>query len=244
MKKGWKLGFVLLLISGLLLGCSANNDETEDAKDIHPIEVTIELPEKGDVNEEIELKAIVTQNKEKVADADEVMFEVWEDGKKDESTMVEGTNNEDGTYTAPYTFDRDGVFVVQAHVTARGMHNMPKQTITIGNPTNEMAHHDQMEEGLSVHWMEPEMNPVGKPIELIVHVNKDGQPVENATVKFTIINEANKEIAKVDGEMSAIGEYKGTVTLEQEGHYKVLTMVHSGEDMVEKEEILHVGHSH
>lgn len=47
--------------------------------------------------------------------------------KKEESSLIEAKNNNDGTYDAETTFEHDGVFTVQVHVTARGLHTMPKK---------------------------------------------------------------------------------------------------------------------
>ena len=33
-----------------------------------------------------------------------------------------------------HTFDHDGVYYMFAHTTARGLHTMPKQKLTVGNP--------------------------------------------------------------------------------------------------------------
>ena len=79
------------------------------------------------------MAAVVTQGDEKVEDADEVVFEVWEEGKKDDSVKIESTNEKDGLYTAETTFDHDGLFHVQVHVTARGLHTMPIKEVTVGN---------------------------------------------------------------------------------------------------------------
>lgn len=41
--------------------------------------------------------------------------------------MMDSTNAKEGLYTAETTFDHDGLFHIQVHVDARGMHTMPKK---------------------------------------------------------------------------------------------------------------------
>ena len=114
-----------------------------------PISVDLTVTEEVEVNGTIEMAAVVTQGDEKVEDADEVVFEVWEEGKKDESVKIESTNEKEGLYTAETSFDHDGLFHIQVHVTARGMHTMPKKEVTVGNGGDYEEH---AEEGHAEAW--------------------------------------------------------------------------------------------
>ncbi|MFC5711963.1 FixH family protein [Thalassorhabdus alkalitolerans] len=105
------------------------------------IEVEILTEESQDPEEEFELEVLVTQGDEKVNDANEVVFEVWKEGEKEESDMVEADEVNGGVYTAPYTVEEDGVYVMQPHVTARGMHRMPTHTILAGDVEEEHFTH-------------------------------------------------------------------------------------------------------
>lgn len=151
--------YSLVAIPFLLFGCGGEEPEVDTLDNgIMPMEIAvdIETPEKVSSNETIQLAARVTQNNEAVDDAEEVKFEVWESGFRDEAQMVDGKLSKDGIYTADYTFDHDGVYYMFAHTTARGLHNMPKQKIVVGNPdmskviedesTNSMKHETGHEE--------------------------------------------------------------------------------------------------
>lgn len=127
--KGGRFLIGILLVF-VLLGCS--RDDTT-AEPVEPIEVELQVPEKGKVNEPIEISATVTQGDELVADADEVIFEIWKDGNKEECEMIGYDFHENGTYSIVTTFTDEGVFHVQVHVTARRMHVMPTKQITIGD---------------------------------------------------------------------------------------------------------------
>lgn len=156
----------MVVIPLLLVGC--NSDEKDDEKvdtntnSDEPVEVVVEIltPEKLAVNEKVELQAKVTQKNEAVNDA-ELKFEVWESGFRDKGQMIEGKLDNDGVYKAEFTFDHDGVYYMYAHTTARGMHVMPKQKLTVGNPdmskvvednsSDTMENHGDMNQNSSSH---------------------------------------------------------------------------------------------
>ena len=125
----------LLLISIILSGCN-EKDQTNavDARMPAIVEVTFVNEDKLNVDEQVELSVQVKQGNEFVNDADEVMFEVWESGLRDQGKKVDGVLKKDGTYAASYTFDHDGVYYMFAHTTARSMHVMPKMKLIVGNP--------------------------------------------------------------------------------------------------------------
>ncbi|SHG36061.1 FixH family protein [Ornithinibacillus halophilus] len=131
-KRSWLLilGVVFLAI---LTACNDESaEENENSDELLMLEVELNVAETVDVGETVDLSATVTYGDEAVADADEVEYEVWEKGLKDESYRLEATNNEDGTYTAETTFDKDGIYHVQVHVTAKDLHTMPQKEVTVG----------------------------------------------------------------------------------------------------------------
>lgn len=128
-----KFGMIILVLAlAVLTACGDNSD---DANELKMLDVDFSLPETADVDETVELKATVTYGDDMVMDADQMDFEYWEeeDEEREDSTLVEGENNEDGTYTAEVSFDKDGVYEIYAHTTAEGLHTMPKKQIEIGD---------------------------------------------------------------------------------------------------------------
>ncbi|MFJ8066476.1 FixH family protein [Psychrobacillus sp. NPDC096426] len=125
-----------ILTAMVLTGCGAeeathsNHEETTFQEIVVQIQTAEQLP----VGEPVVLSAKVSQGEEVVDDADTVEFEVWESGLRDKGEIIEGTLTKDGVYEATYTFDHDGVYYMFAHTTARGLHTMPKQKLTVGNP--------------------------------------------------------------------------------------------------------------
>ncbi|MEK6454247.1 FixH family protein [Caldifermentibacillus hisashii] len=144
------LTIILILFSFLLTACNDSTKKTTNEEEIPElVEVDLQVPEKAEVGEKILIKAHVTQGNEEVDDADEVVFEIWKNGSKDESQMLDFTKQEKGNYQLETTFDSSGVYYIQVHVTARRMHVMPKQQIIIGDvdpneitTTEETDHHD------------------------------------------------------------------------------------------------------
>lgn len=132
-----KLFLTVAMAAVLAVGCGAEDDAVDTLGNGEvPVEVIVEVltPEKLNAGEATTLEVKVTQGGEVVNDADSVDFEVWESGLREEGTMLDGELTEDGVYAAQYTFDRDGVYYMYAHTTARGMHVMPKQQFIVGNP--------------------------------------------------------------------------------------------------------------
>ena len=124
------------LVAMVLTGCGAEeaSHTNQEETTFQEIVVQIQTPEQLPVGEKVVLSAKVSQGEEAVDDADKVEFEVWESGLRDEGEMIEGTLTQDGVYEANHTFDHDGVYYMFAHTTARGLHTMPKQKLTVGSP--------------------------------------------------------------------------------------------------------------
>lgn len=244
-RKILKRSLWLVLVSLVVLvlaacgGETTDNAEKADDEIPQPLEVQLEVQETADVDETVPLKATVTLGDEKITDADEVEFEVWEEGKKEDSEMIEAKNNKDGTYEAETSFDHDGVFTVQVHVTARGQHTMPKQNVTVGEGALQGHDHEEADhaEGFSMHLMKPENVKSGEETELVVHVEFEDEALEDVRVRYEIWNEEVSEAHDwVDAKESVAGEYVANYTFEEAGTYQVHIHVEDDEDLHEHEE--------
>ncbi|KPB03258.1 FixH family protein [Bacillus sp. CHD6a] len=131
MKKLWFVVPFLLL----LVGCtSAPEEETS----LEIVEVQMELPENVQAQEEVAVKTLVTQGDEKVEDAKEVQFEIWNVEKgKENSVLLDAEHVGDGVYEVNHSFEDKGVYRVQSHVTARDMHVMPTKQMVVGDLSQE-----------------------------------------------------------------------------------------------------------
>ncbi|QKS69945.1 FixH family protein [Paenalkalicoccus suaedae] len=162
----------LLATSALVVACGTNEENANNntsgnmvsIEDVNldPVDVEVMAPDTADVAEEVELSALVTQGDELVDDADEVTFEIWMEGAKSDSEMIDAElPGEEGVYAILHTFDEDGLYHVQPHTTARGMHVMPVHSIEVGDvevASNEAENHDHNHEGEHNHDHEGEGN--------------------------------------------------------------------------------------
>ena len=129
---------LLLMIS--VAACSSKETAVPEK-----VEADIQLPKAISLNEEISLKVKVSQGDTAVTDADEVKFEIWNHDDKNDSKMMEATNEGNGIYTIKETFKEDGIYFVQTHVTARDMHVMPKKKFAVGEVSAEEMKSEESE---------------------------------------------------------------------------------------------------
>ncbi|MBE1554258.1 FixH family protein [Sporosarcina limicola] len=242
-RKLWILALVLVLAS--LAACGKDGAEIlplAEPDEILPLAVTLSVTEKVAIAEKVKMEAIVSLGEEKVEDADEVVFEVWEEGKKDDSVMIESINEKAGLYTAETTFDHDGLFHIQVHVTARSMHTMPKKEVTVGHGAQQEEEHKEdhehgTTEGFSLHFMKPEQVKATEELKLVTHLQMDGHPLEKARVRYEIWNDANPDKRDwLDAEEKVAGEYTATQTFAEAGTFKVQIHVEDEHDLHEHEE--------
>lgn len=222
-----------------------NADKEKDEDKLVELKVDLDTPEKADVDEKVHLKATVTFDGDEVKDADEVEYEIWEKGVKGDSQMHEAKNNKDGTYTLETSFDKDGDYDVQVHVTAREQHNMPKTTIVVGEGSSEEhadhesadEHHEHGKtEGFSMHFMEPENVKAKDKEDLIVHLQLDDKPLEKAKVRYEIVRGNEKKVEWPEAKEIKAGEYKANFEFAEKGTYKITVHVENDEGLHEHEE--------
>jgi hypothetical protein len=128
--------FALLIFAAVLTACTQDKkEENTDEDALKWVEVDVSIsPEKPQPNEPVTFKAKVTYGDEVVTDADEVTFEIWR-AKDDKHEKIEVKKATKGVYQIEKTFDVEGTYYVIAHVTAEGMHNMPKKEFVVGTPS-------------------------------------------------------------------------------------------------------------
>lgn len=124
--KSFLVVFLTFII--FILGGCAQESKEEPLPEM--VDVEIVLPEVINKGETVLLKARITQGKEHVNDADSVKFEIWKDGQETHEKL-EAKNTESGIYSIQKSFSEAGKYTIIAHVTARGMHNMPKMDFIV-----------------------------------------------------------------------------------------------------------------
>ena len=231
---------LVIVLLGALAACGKEDDVPTEVKAPEMLEVELTVSETADVDETVKMKAIVTQGDEKIEEADEVVFEVWEEGKKSDSEMIESVNEKGGIYTAEKSFDHDGLFHVQVHVTANGLHTMPLKEVVVGDgghydePVVEDHNHT---EGFSMHFMAPEELTAEKEESLVVHIQMDNEPLENLRVRYEIWSDLSEKHEWVDAKEIQAGEYAADYTFKEASTYHV--QIHVKDDKELHEHIEH-----
>lgn len=242
-----KISILLLFSLPLFILAACGEDNTEgdidtDLSELKQLEVALDVTEEADINETVEMNAAVTHGDEDVDDADEVVFEVWEESDQDNSEMIDSTNNDDGSYSAETTFDHDGLFHIQSHVTARETHTMPEKEVTVGDGGDyddlEADGDDEFEtDGFEIMFMKPEDVKVGEETELMTHILIDEDPLKGAQVRYEIWNHDESSQHKwEDADETSDGEYVTNYTFEDKGNYIVQIHVEDDDDLHEQKE--------
>lgn len=130
-----RLIFLSFLCVLALASCSSQKEKQSSIPKMLDVNLTIS-PQKGVVNQSITFNATVTQGKERVNDAEEVTFEIWRSMNPNHE-KIDVKKGKNGVYSLTKTFQQDGTYYVISHITARGMHNMPKKEFVIGQPSEE-----------------------------------------------------------------------------------------------------------
>ncbi|MGD7007403.1 FixH family protein [Metabacillus sp. 84] len=125
-----KLTHFFVIAAAVIFFTGCQGGKASDVPEM--VEAEIMIPEKMEAGESHELKVRVTQGGDIVQDASIVEFEIWESGSKEDSEMIKAPHDGKGIYKIDKTFDHDGTYYVQTHVTAKDMHVMPKASFTIG----------------------------------------------------------------------------------------------------------------
>jgi len=129
---------LLLVVVPLLLMVVGCTSAPEEKTSMEIVEVEMGIPENVTEQEEVVVKTLVTQGEEKVEDAKEVQFEIWNVEKgKENSVLLDAEHVGDGVYEVKHSFEDKGVYRVQSHVTARDMHVMPTKQMVVGDMSQE-----------------------------------------------------------------------------------------------------------
>lgn len=253
-----KVLFTLLLLVAVVVGCSNDNKETqqEDNLSLEIIEVTIQIPETIELNNEITIETLVTQGSDKVDDAKEVKFEIRKEGK-DSPEMIEAQNDGKGIYSMKKTFTENGKYSVSAHVTARNMHSMPKKEFIVGTIDASAAEGEKEVEHDSNHESDHEesqkddhghheskltigFNPetsfsLNTEVMLNATLSQEDAPLEGAKVRFEVIPDAGGKTNWIEATEEGKGDYSAPHTFTNKGSYHV--QIHVNKDEIHDHKI-------
>ncbi|WP_214830504.1 FixH family protein [Exiguobacterium sp. s56] len=232
---GVAFGLVGLFVLGAC-GADETTSGTEMVQSMEPVEAELNVPASADKDEAVTLAVRVTQDGKAVDDADEIKFEVWKNGAKEESEMTKASLTEDGVYEAETTFVEEAVYTVQVHVTARSMHTMPTTNVTVGHP--ETAAEAEAEEDHHNHaGADIFLNPtqaVAKEVQpFTVNVEIEHEALTGADVQLEVFKDGADKHDWVKLEETTAGNYAGEHTFPEKGTYNVQVHVTKGHDIHE-----------
>ncbi|MCD8510460.1 MAG: FixH family protein [Bacillus sp. (in: Bacteria)] len=230
---------VLLALALIITACGSGNDSPQGSApplNLEPLEVELIVPETADPDTDVVIQALVTQGEEKVNDADEVVFEIWQRNQKENSEMIEAIlTDEDGLYEITYVFSEENLYFVQPHVTARGMHRMPLGEIAVGDVPEEVegteedhehGHHDHdhhhQHGDLTLTWNTEEVVPLNEEVEISVAVEWQGETWTDGRVRFEIWHEDDHVHQWIDGEETEAGLYTLTHSFDKAGEHYII----------------------
>ncbi|XCA83341.1 FixH family protein [Exiguobacterium mexicanum] len=234
-----RFGVTFGLVGLFVLGACGTDEATksaETAPSMEPVEAELNVPATADKDEAVTLAVRVTQDGKAVDDADEIKFEVWKNGAKEESETTEAALTEDGVYEAETTFSDEAVYTVQVHVTARSMHTMPTTNVTVGHP--ETAAEAEAEEDHHNHAgadivLDP-TQAVAKEVQpFTVNVEIEHEALTGADVQLEVFKDGADKHDWVKLDETEGGSYAGEHTFPEAGTYNVQVHVTKGHDIHE-----------
>jgi hypothetical protein len=129
MKKKW-IYFNLLVLTVMLGACSPNEDAAELYHQESPLQVDITMPKAFSGDEPF--KVSLTQDGQKVANANFVHFEIWKADGTFRLPMEEADPAGNGTYIFHQKLTKDGLYYIKIHAGSNGSIIMPTKPFAVG----------------------------------------------------------------------------------------------------------------
>ncbi|WP_214832948.1 FixH family protein [Exiguobacterium sp. s152] len=232
-----RFGVTFGLVGLFVLGACGTDEATksaETAPSMEPVEAELNVPATADKDEAITLAVRVTQDGKAVDDADEIKFEVWKNGAKEESETTEAALTEDGVYEAETTFSDEAVYTVQVHVTARSMHTMPTTNVTVGHPEAEAEAKEDHHNHAGADIVLDPTQAVAKEVQpFTVNVEIEHEALTGADVQLEVFKDGADKHDWVKLDETEGGSYAGEHTFPEAGTYNVQVHVTKGHDIHE-----------
>ncbi len=211
MKKNW---FVLIVVFLMVLVACGQMEEEQGGEalvdELKPIEVDLDIPETADVGEAVTFSSSVTQGEDLVDDASEVVYEIWLEGQKEQSEMIEADEQNGHAYLLTYTFEEAGLYHVQTHVTARGLHRMPTADIQVGDvERNEEEHpHENEQEQEHDHEADVAVDTSVEEDRIVIQIALEGSAYTGGNVTLELWQDGDEGRQWLDATEIGEGEYE------------------------------------
>lgn len=120
------------ILASLLLGaCTAQTDLSDENGILPHLSADLQIPGELSLHERDTFSVVLEQNGKHV-NADSIRFEVWPEGQRDGAHTVEGVRTREGTYSAEYRFEVEGIYIIRGWVKSGALEVMPAKRFAIG----------------------------------------------------------------------------------------------------------------
>ncbi|MDF2837552.1 MAG: hypothetical protein K0Q63_3192 [Paenibacillus sp.] len=120
------------ILASLLLGaCTAQTGVADENGILPHLSADLQIPGQLTLHESETFSVVLEQNGKHV-DADSIRFEIWPEGRRDRSHTMEGVQTKEGTYSAEYRFEVEGIYVIRGWVKSGALEVMPAKRFAIG----------------------------------------------------------------------------------------------------------------
>ncbi|TSB45323.1 FixH family protein [Alkalicoccobacillus porphyridii] len=133
MKKGLIVFSIVALFMIASCAMGQNQSDQQQADTVEILQADLSAPTETALFDPVKLSVRLTYGSEVVTDASEVDFEIWRNGDRDSGIITAAEETDSGVYTLETSFEEDGIYHVQANVTAAGSQVMPTQRIIAGD---------------------------------------------------------------------------------------------------------------
>ena len=122
--------FPILFVCMVLGACAPKEDAAELYHQESPLQADITMP--NDFSGSDPIKIELTQDKQKVEDADYVHVEIWKGDGSFHDGMEEAEDAGDGVYTFTKKLTEDGLYYIKVHAGNNGSTIMPTLPFAVG----------------------------------------------------------------------------------------------------------------
>ncbi|KOP66767.1 hypothetical protein AMS62_17140 [Bacillus sp. FJAT-18019] len=127
-----RIVLTVVLAALLLSACTASPDAANRYEKEIPLIAEVNIPEALSIHQPETIEIILTQDGQRVPDADFVHYELWSHDGSLRDPMTDAVEVGDGVYTVTKTFDKEGLYFIKLHSGNNGSIIIPQKPFAVG----------------------------------------------------------------------------------------------------------------
>jgi len=127
-----RIVLTVLLAALLLSACMASPDAANRYEKEIPLIAEVNIPEALSIHQPETIEIILTQDGQRVPEADFVHYELWSHDGSLRDPMTDAVEVGDGVYTVTKTFDKEGLYFIKLHSGNNGSIIIPQKPFAVG----------------------------------------------------------------------------------------------------------------